>query len=49
MPKSIDVAYYVNRCEVIRRTNVKADAVRVIEDEQIELRACKQKMLPYLL
>ena len=48
-PKLIDVAYDVNGCQMIRRTNVKADAVRVIEDEQIELRACKQKMLPYLL
>ena len=48
-PKAIDVAYYVNGCQMIRRTNVKADAIRVIEDEQIELRTCKQKMLPDLL
>ena len=48
-PKAIDVAYDVNGCQMIRRTSVKADAVRVIEDEQIELRTCKQKMFPYLL
>ena len=48
-PKSVNVAYYIYGCQMIGRTDVKTDAIRVIEDEQIELRSCKQKMLPYLL
>ena len=45
-PKAIDVAYYINGCQMICRTSIETDAVRVIEHEQVELRALAQKMLP---
>ena len=47
--KPVDVVNDVDGCQMIRRTDVDPDAVRVIEDEQIEPGAGRQQMLPYLL